>query len=104
MYQESINVITAVSKLLNIDVIQAENYNRTEKSICDNVQLNCSVHLVINDNMIFEQARQRIDKKRLKAQTKLENLIKMTSSKKYEADKSENEKLKDQEKVLLNIN
>lgn len=99
LYQESINIITAVSKLFDIKVIPAESYVQNEQSICANFELNCSVYLNINDDSILELAKERIEKKRVKTQKKLKDLIKSIANKKYSPDSSEEEKLKDQEKV-----
>ncbi|XP_031789446.1 valine--tRNA ligase, mitochondrial isoform X1 [Nasonia vitripennis] len=99
LYQESINIITAVSKLFDIKVIPAESYVKNERSISDNFELNCSVCLKINDDSILKLATERIEKKRIKTQKKLQDLIKSISNKKYSSSSSEEEKLKDQEKL-----
>lgn len=100
LYEESINIITAVSRLVDIKVFLAESYQRNEKSIRDNAEQNCSVYLVINDEANLERARQKLEKKRAKAQKKLQDLIKMISNKKYSSEASEEQKLRDQEKVI----
>lgn len=97
------NVITAVSKLENIEVIHTKDYTKNERSISDNVELNCCVNLEIHDEAVFAQAKQRIENKTKKVHKKLQDMIKSISNKKYAADTADEEKLKDQEKVCLQI-
>lgn len=102
-FKESINIVKAVSKLLNVQVFDVKDYQKKENSICDSTKLKCSMYLVINDNEILQQAKERIEKKRAKAEKKLKDLMKQVSSKKYSLEKSEIEKQKDQEKVCMKI-
>lgn len=92
----------AVSKLQNVEIFDAKNYKKKENSICDNMELNCSVYLVINDSNILKVAKERIEKKRVKTQKKLEDLMKQMHNKKYSSEASDEEKLKNQEKVSIN--
>ncbi|XP_023246820.1 valine--tRNA ligase, mitochondrial-like [Copidosoma floridanum] len=93
LYLDNINVITAVSKLQNVQIIHAENYKRLDNSICDSFNLNCTVYLVFNDDASLEQAKKNIENKRLKAKKKLEIMVKKHSN------TSDDEKVKFQKKI-----
>ena len=86
-----------VSKVPDIKIIETENYTAQEKSICYNYDHSSCVYLLFNDEVSLNYIKETFEKKKIKTEKKLQDLMKSISKKKYTPD--EEETLKDQKKV-----
>lgn len=96
---DNINLITAVTRVDNIEILPASDYEPRQGSLmCDIIGLKCRVFLILLNGSDVELVRERLEKKRIQTEKKLDSLFKTTSRPKY-ASKPEGERLRDRENV-----
>ncbi|KAL7298208.1 hypothetical protein TKK_0009203 [Trichogramma kaykai] len=99
LLESSKNIIVAVSKLSNIQIIGADDYKKCSNCISGSVDETAAVHVIINNETVLKNTKDLLERRRVKAEEKLQKLIKKTSSKKYSSNESEEQKKADQSTI-----
>ena len=95
---ENMNFFTSVTRVKNIEIRSPLKYKMTEDSLVYTINgTQCRAVLLLNKTDI-DAVKDKIEKQRLKTQKTLETLLKNSSLPKY-ANKSEDDKLRDGDKV-----
>ncbi|XP_033210927.1 valine--tRNA ligase-like isoform X2 [Belonocnema kinseyi] len=79
VYSEHINVINAVSRTQNIKIIPSSNYVRMKNSIYDEATNTCSIFLVVEDEEVLEDLKNKLRKRRLRLEKKVQSAMEIKS-------------------------
>lgn len=98
LYNDNINLITATTRISNIKIFLASDYNVDNDSIYS-CELESRLYYLLDSKEVVKEVKDRVEKKKQKIQEKLEKLLKIANLPKYTEPLIDEDKMKIKEKV-----